>query len=53
VVITLVAVPAQDTFDGAVRGLIDALLCMLGFATLGHYLGLWGARPERADAPAA
>jgi hypothetical protein len=51
-VITLVAVPAQDAIDGAARGLIDALLCMLGFATLGRYLGLWGAPPAREDAPA-
>jgi hypothetical protein len=41
VVITLVAVPAQDAFDGALRGIVDALLCMAGFATLGRYLGLW------------
>jgi hypothetical protein len=47
VVITLVAVPAQDAIDGAMRGLVDALLCMLGFATLGRYLGLWG--PGRAS----
>jgi hypothetical protein len=49
--ITLVAVPAQDTYDGAVRGVIDALLCMLGFATLGRYLGLWGGRPAGEDVP--
>jgi hypothetical protein len=47
VVITLVAVPAQDAIDGAMRGLADAVLCMLGFATLGRYLGLW--RPGRAS----
>lgn len=41
VAITLVAVPAQDAFDGAVRGVFDALACMAGFATLGRYLGLW------------
>lgn len=46
VVITLVAVPAQDAFDGAARGLADALLCLAGFATLGRYLGLWS--PGRA-----
>ncbi|HYZ80817.1 MAG TPA: hypothetical protein VE571_06090 [Solirubrobacteraceae bacterium] len=43
-VITLVAVPAQDAFDGAARGGLDALLCLLGFATLGRWLGLWGSR---------
>lgn len=47
VVITLVAAPAQDAYDGALRGLVDALLCMAGFATLGRYLGLW--RPGRAS----
>lgn len=41
VVITLVAVPAQDEFDGAVRGILDGLACLGGFATLGLYLGLW------------
>jgi hypothetical protein len=46
-VITLVAVPAQDAYDGALRGIVDALLCMAGFATLGRYLGLW--RPGRVS----
>jgi hypothetical protein len=50
-VITLVAVPAQDALDGAARGLLDALLCMAGFATLGRYLGLWGPREPRSEAP--
>jgi hypothetical protein len=50
-VITLVAVPAQDAFDGAARGLADALLCMAAFATLGRYLGLWG--PRAVHPPAA
>lgn len=49
--ITLVAVPASDEFDGAVRGIADALVCLIGFATLGRYLGLWspgrGGEPER------
>ncbi len=48
VVITLVAVPAQDAYDGLLRGILDALLCMAGFATLGRYLGLWS--PGRAHA---
>jgi hypothetical protein len=42
-VITLAAVPAQDVFDGAARGILDAAACLVGFATLGRYLGLWGA----------
>jgi hypothetical protein len=41
VVITLAAVPAQDAYDGAARGIMDGLLCLGGFATLGRYLGLW------------
>lgn len=49
VAITLVAVPAQDAYDGALRGILDALLCMAGFATLGRYLGLWS--PGRAFRP--
>ncbi|MGB9186339.1 MAG: hypothetical protein WCB67_19990 [Solirubrobacteraceae bacterium] len=32
---------ADDLYDGAARGLADALVCLLGFATLGRYLGLW------------
>jgi len=39
--IALFGVLASDGFDGAVRGIADALLCLLGFATLGRYLGLW------------
>ncbi|HEX3976259.1 MAG TPA: hypothetical protein VHW96_08325 [Solirubrobacteraceae bacterium] len=49
VVITLVAVPAQDLYDGALRGTLDALLCMAGFATLGRYLGLWSRGRARAE----
>jgi hypothetical protein len=47
VAITLAAVPAQDAFDGALRGILDAVLCMAGFATLGRFLGLWS--PGRAS----
>lgn len=39
--ITVAAVPAQDVYDGALRGLLDAAVCLVGFATLGRYLGLW------------
>jgi hypothetical protein len=45
--ITLAAVPAQDVYDGAVRGILDALACLAVFATLGRYLGLW--RPGEPD----
>jgi hypothetical protein len=54
VVITLAAVPAQDVYDGALRGLLDAAACLVGFAVLGPFLGLWQpARPARPDRPAA
>lgn len=46
VAITVASVPASDAFDGALRGIADALVCLLGFATLGRYLGLWS--PSRA-----
>ena len=39
---TMVAVPAGDAFDGAVRGLAEATACLAAFATVGRYLGLWG-----------
>lgn len=45
--ITVAAVPAQDVFDGAARGLLDAGACLIGFAVLGPYLGLW--RPGGAS----
>ncbi len=44
--ITVVGGGADDLYDGAARGLADALVCLLGFATLGRYLGLW--RPATA-----
>jgi hypothetical protein len=54
--ITLFGVLASDGPDGAIRGIADALVCLVGFATLGRYLGLWrpagasgGQAPEIAD----
>lgn len=41
VLLTVVGVLGSDGPDGAARGLGDGLLCLLGFATLGRYLGLW------------
>jgi hypothetical protein len=41
---------ASDAYDGMARGVADALLCLVLFATLGRYLGLWtpaGAEPDR------
>jgi hypothetical protein len=38
--ITLVGVAQSDGFDGALRGVLDALACLAGFAVLGPYLGL-------------
>jgi hypothetical protein len=37
---------ASDGYDGMIRGFGDGLVCLLGFATLGRYLGLW--HPQRA-----
>jgi hypothetical protein len=44
--ITFFGVLGSDAYDGAVRGILDALLCLLGFATLGRYLGLWSPEPS-------
>jgi hypothetical protein len=43
-VITLGGVAGSDGYDGALRGLLDALACLGGFALLGRYLGLRRAR---------
>jgi hypothetical protein len=32
---------ASDGYDGTIRGIADGLLCLVGFGTLGRYLGLW------------
>jgi hypothetical protein len=40
VVITLAGVAQSDGFDGAARGIADALACLAGFALLGSYLGI-------------
>jgi MFS family permease len=37
---------ASDGYDGMIRGLADGLLCLLGFATLGRYLGLWAPQAD-------
>jgi hypothetical protein len=37
----------DDPFDGIARGLLDALACLAGFATLGRFIGLWA--PARAE----
>jgi len=36
-----------DGIDGALRGLAEALACLIGFALLGLYLGLRGQVPGR------
>jgi hypothetical protein len=40
IVITLAGVAQSDGFDGAARGIADALACLAGFALLGCYLGI-------------
>lgn len=32
---------ADDGPDGVVRGFLDGALCLIGFGTVGRYLGLW------------
>lgn len=46
--ITVAGVAASDPYDGAVRGVMDALLCLGGFATLGRWLGLWSPAGRRS-----
>jgi hypothetical protein len=41
VAVTLAGVAASDPFDGLARGAVEALACLLGFAALGPYVGLW------------
>jgi len=40
VVIAVAGIVQQDPYDGAARGIADALACLGGFALLGRYLGL-------------
>jgi len=40
VVLTVAGIAASDPYDGALRALMDALACMIGFTVLGGYLGL-------------
>ena len=41
VLLTVTGIMASDGYDGAIRGVIDGIACLLGFATIGRYLGLW------------
>lgn len=50
VAIALAGVAASDGYDGALRGILDAFLCLLGFATLGRWLGLWSPLDDRPAA---
>ena len=45
--LTVAGVAASDPYDGAARGIIDGLGCLLGFAALGPWLGLWSPRGRR------
>jgi hypothetical protein len=40
IVIAPAGVLQSDPYDGALRGVADALACLTGFALLGRYLGL-------------
>jgi hypothetical protein len=41
VVISLQGVIVSDPFDGMSRGILEAAACLIGFAALGPYVGLW------------
>jgi hypothetical protein len=41
VALALAGLPGDDFYDGIARGVLDAMACLIGFATLGRYLGLW------------
>ncbi len=43
IVVALVGVAAGDPFDGIARGLVEAFACIVGFAALGPFIGLWTA----------
>jgi hypothetical protein len=44
VAVTLQGVVVSDPFDGIARGVLEAFACLLGFAALGPYVGLWSLR---------
>jgi hypothetical protein len=44
VILAAAGVIQHDPYDGALRGLLDGLACLAGFALLGRYLGLRPAR---------
>lgn len=50
VAIALAGIPGDDLYDGIARGVVDAAACLIGFATLGRYLGLWDRHRERRGA---
>ena len=39
-VMTAIGIRSADAYDGILRGLFDATACLIGFASLGRYLGL-------------
>jgi hypothetical protein len=39
-VLTVSGIVTSDPYDGALRGIADAVVCMIGFTLLGGYLGL-------------
>ena len=46
VAVALAGAVGSDPYDGIARGLADGSVCLLGFATLGRYLGLWSPAPR-------
>lgn len=51
VLAALAGAVTSDPFDGVARGVLDGLACLVAFATLGRYIGLW--RPVAAAAQSA
>jgi MFS family permease len=39
--VSLQGIVVSDPFDGIARGVMEAAACLLGFAALGPYVGLW------------
>lgn len=48
-VMAAIGVRSGDPYDGILRGLLDGAACLVGFAVLGQYLGLWRRRVDATE----
>jgi hypothetical protein len=48
IAVALAGVVASDPYDGILRGIAEAVACLVGFAALGPYLGLWSRKSGAA-----